>query len=226
MIATSASSGLGEPATDLDVASLDEGRVEDGDTLVVRRRRARSSGGRVVFTQERDEFVAPLAGPLQVAGLVLVLLMLAVGLVLVTILVRRLRQAQEEERRLRELSRAQEEFISVVSHELRTPVAGVLGFLQTTLDHWELMQDEERLTAVRRAFVNARRLQAMTRDVLDTENIQAGRFGYTMTDLDLGSRGPHRGRRPARRRRQRDPARRCPPTRSSFTATRTGCSRC
>ena len=180
----------------------------------------------MVFTQDRDEFVEPLAGPLQVAGLVLVLLMLVVGLVLVTILVRRLRQAREEERRLRELSRSQEEFISVVSHELRTPVAGVLGFLQTTLDHWELMSDEERLTAVRRAFVNARRLQAMTRDVLDTESIEAGRFGYTMTDLDLAAEVRRRGRRLPRRRPATRSRSTCPPTRCSCTATPTGCSRC
>ncbi len=184
VLATSASSGLGEPVTDLDVASLDPGAATEGDTLVFVAD-APLVGWRVIYTQERDEFEAPLAGPLRIAGLVLVLLMLVVGLLLVGVLVRRLRQAQEEERRLRALSRSQEEFISVVSHELRTPVAGVLGFLQTTLDHWEGMSDEERMTAVRRAFVNARRLQAMTRDVLDTESIEAGRFGYTMTDLDL-----------------------------------------
>ena len=40
---------------------------------------------------------------------------------------------------------------------------------------------------MRRAFVNARRLQAMTRDVLDTESIESGQFGYTMTDLDLAA---------------------------------------
>lgn len=186
VIATSSPSGLGEPATDLDAANLDGGLQNVSSTLIFDAE-VPIVGWRVVYTQDRDEFVGPLAGPLRAAGLVLVLLMLVVGLVLVTILVRRLRQAREEERRLLELSRAQEEFISVVSHELRTPVAGVLGFLQTTLDHWELMQDEERLTAVRRAFVNARRLQAMTRDVLDTENIQAGRFSYTMTDLDMGA---------------------------------------
>ena len=186
VLATSAPSGLGEPVTDLDVVALDEGRFNDGDNLVFVAD-APVVGWRVIFTQERDEFVGPLAGPLQVAGLVLVLLMFVVGLLLVGILIRRLRQAQEEERRLRELARSQEEFISVVSHELRTPVAGVLGFLQTTLDHWEAMSDEERITAVRRAFVNARRLQAMTRDVLDTESIEAGRFGYTMTDLDLAA---------------------------------------
>jgi signal transduction histidine kinase len=186
VLATSSSSGLGEPMTDLDVASLHAGQVTDGDTLVFVAD-APVVGWRVIFTQQRDEFVGPLAGPLRVAGLVLVLLMLVVGLLLVGILIRRLRQAQEEERRLRDLTRSQEEFISVVSHELRTPVAGVLGFLQTTLDHWEAMSDEERMTAVRRAFVNARRLQAMTRDVLDTESIEAGRLGYTMTDLDLAS---------------------------------------
>ncbi len=186
VLATSASSGLGEPVTDLDLASLDAGRVHVGDTLVFVAD-APIVGWRVIFTQERDEFVGPLTGPLRVAGLVLVLLMLVVGLVLVWILVRRLRQAREEEDRLRKLSRSQEEFISVVSHELRTPVAGVLGFLQTTLDHWEGMSDEDRITAVRRAFVNARRLQAMTRDVLDTESIESGRFGYTMAELDLGA---------------------------------------
>jgi signal transduction histidine kinase len=186
VLATSASSGLGEPVTDLDVASLRPGQVTEGDTLVFTAD-APIVGWRVIFTQERDEFTEPLAGPLRVAGLVLVLLMLAVGLILVGILIRRLRQAQEEQRRLSELTRSQEEFISVVSHELRTPVAGVLGFLQTTLDHWDGMGDEERMTAVRRAFVNARRLQAMTRDVLDTESIEAGRFGYTMTDLDLAA---------------------------------------
>lgn len=186
VVATSARSGLGQVAEDLDVDALDEGRSESAGRLVFVAD-VNSVGWTVVFTQDREAFEEPLAGPLRVAGLVLVALLLAVGLLLVGLLVRRLRHAQEEERRLRELARAQEEFISVVSHELRTPVAGVLGFLQTTLDHWEQMSEEEHLTAVRRAFVNARRLQAMTRDVLDTESIETGLFGYTMTELDLGT---------------------------------------
>ena len=75
--------------------------------------------------------------------------------------------------------------VSVVSHKPRTPVSGVLGFLQTSLDHWEVMSDEDRHSAVRRAFTNARRLQAMTRDVLDTESIESGRFGYVRHPIDL-----------------------------------------
>ena len=101
--------------------------------------------------------------------------------------VRRLREAREQERRLRELTRSQAEFISVVSHELRTPVAGVLGFLQTTVDHWDTLSDDDRLDTVRRAVTNARRLQAMTRDVLDTESIESGRIGYSFQRVDLGT---------------------------------------
>jgi signal transduction histidine kinase len=108
-----------------------------------------------------------------------------VGLMMVVMLVRRLREARETERRLRELTRSQAEFISVVSHELRTPVAGVLGFLQTTVDHWSSLNDSDRLSTVRRAVTNARRLQAMTRDVLDTESIESGRLGYAFQRVDL-----------------------------------------
>ena len=146
-----------------------------------------SLGWRVVFRENRSQFESGVSGPLQQAGLILILLLLAVGLTLVVILIRRLREAREQERRLRELTRSQSEFISVVSHELRTPVAGVLGFLQTTVDHWDTLSDADRLNTVRRAVTNARRLQAMTRDVLDTESIESGRIGYSFQRVDLGT---------------------------------------
>ena len=170
--------------SDARLGTLSEGLHEIGDKLVVSAD-VPAVGWRVVFTQNRSEFVEPLAGPLQSAGLLLVLLLLGVGLLLTIVLARRLRQSREQEARLRELNRSQEEFTSVVSHELRTPVSGVLGFLQTSLDHWEVMSDEDRHSAVRRAFANARRLQAMTRDVLDTESIESGRFGYVRHPMDL-----------------------------------------
>lgn len=184
VIATTLRKGLGGPVSDPRLKALPEGLHQIGDRLVVSAN-VPVVGWRVVFTQDRDEFVEPLAGPLQTAGLILVLLLLAVGLTLTILLARRLRQSREQERRLRELNRSQDEFISVVSHELRTPVSGVLGFLQTSLDHWEAMNDEDRHNAVRRAFTNARRLQAMTRDVLDTESIESGRFGYVRNPMDL-----------------------------------------
>ena len=184
VLATTLPTGLGDKASDSGVDDAAQGlKVIDGELIISAD--VPTPGWRVVFTQDEDEFVAPLAGPLQTAGLILVLLLLAIGLTMTVVLARRLRQAREEETRLLALHRAQEEFISVVSHELRTPVSGVLGFLQTTLDHWESMRDDDRHDAVRRAYANARRLQATARDVLDTESIEAGEFGYVKHHLDV-----------------------------------------
>lgn len=159
-------------------------RVE-GDVLVLAS--VPAAGWRVAFRQDRGEFEQSLAGPLQSAGQVLIVALLAGGFVVTVLLFRRLRAARIEQERLRQLAEAQQEFISIVSHELRTPVAGVLGFLETSIDHWDGMDDSERKRAVARAASNARRLQAMTRDVLDTQTIEAGRLVHVFERLDLGA---------------------------------------
>jgi two-component system OmpR family sensor kinase len=144
-----------------------------------------SAHWRAVFTQSSKEFDGALTGPLK-SALVLIVLAGALGAgVGVAFLARRLRAAREEQRRLQEVSAVREEFISIVSHELRTPVAGLLGFLQTTLDHWDGMADDERRRAVGRSLSSARRLHALTRDVLDTGSMEAGGLSYTFTASDL-----------------------------------------
>jgi signal transduction histidine kinase len=186
VVATTQDTGLGEKISDMRYLTIPTGLGYLGSDIVVTAD-VPSLGWRVVFRENRSQFESGVSGPLQKAGLILILLLLAVGLLLVVILIRRLREAREQERRLRELTRSQSEFISVVSHELRTPVAGVLGFLQTTVDHWDTLSDADRLNTVRRAVTNARRLQAMTRDVLDTESIESGRIGYSFQRVDLGT---------------------------------------
>jgi signal transduction histidine kinase len=186
VVASTLDTGLGAPVEDKRYLTAHAGQSDIGNKIVFTAD-VPAVGWRVVFREKRSQFVSALSGPLQQAGLILVLLLLAVGLTLVIFLVRRLRESREQERRLRNLTRSQAEFISVVSHELRTPVAGVLGFLQTTVDHWPSLSEEERLSTVRRAVTNARRLQAMTRDVLDTESIESGRLSYAFQRVDLGT---------------------------------------
>ncbi|MGH9085950.1 MAG: sensor histidine kinase [Acidimicrobiales bacterium] len=140
---------------------------------------------RVAFRQDEGEFKRALAGPLQSTGRILIVALLVAGALLMVSLTRRLQAARREQERLRLLNEAQQEFISIVSHELRTPVAGVLGFLETSLDHWDAMSDPERRTAVARAASNARRLQAMTRDVLDTQSVEVGQLVHVFERLDL-----------------------------------------
>ena len=85
VVATTLDSGLGEKIPDDRLANLSEGLHHIGDDLVVSAD-VPVVGWRVVFTQRKSEFVAPLAGPLQTAGLVLVLLLLAVGILLTGLL--------------------------------------------------------------------------------------------------------------------------------------------
>ena len=140
---------------------------------------------RAVFIQDGDEFEGELTGPLRSALLLMSLAVVVLGGVVAVALVRRLRAARAEQRRLAQMNQAQEEFIGIVSHELRTPVSGLLGFLQTTLDHWDAMPDDDRRRAVGRSLANARRLQALTSDVLDSSRIEAGDFPYTFDRIDL-----------------------------------------
>ena len=140
---------------------------------------------RGVFRQSADEFDGALTGPLRTALLLIVAAgMLAAGLGVV-LLARRLRAAREEQRRLQEMSAVREEFISIVSHEVRTPVAGLLGFLQTTLDHWDGMAEDERRRAIGRALSSARRLHSLTRDVLDTSSMESGALAYSFSVHDV-----------------------------------------
>ena len=184
VVASSNTTALGRPIPDADRLALGIGfHRTSGEVVVIEP--VESAGWRAVFSQDAGEFEGGLGQRLQSALLLVVVAGVALGGVAVIASLNRLRGAREEQRRLEELNRTREEFISVVSHELRTPVAGVLGFLQTTLDHWGSMSDEERQAAVTRARSNARRLQALSRDVLDASGIEEGRITYAFARLDL-----------------------------------------
>jgi len=137
-----------------------------------------SVGWRASFRQSTDEFEGDITGPLRSALLLLVgVAILGAGLTFF-VLLSRLRAARQEQRRLAAISDAREEFISIVSHELRTPATGQLGFLQTLLDHWDAMSETDRRQTVSQAYANARRLHALSRDVLDTASIESGELPY------------------------------------------------
>jgi signal transduction histidine kinase len=140
-----------------------------------------------VFEQDIDEFEGDLTGPLQTALLLFLGAVAIIGVLVVVALLRRLTAAREEQRRLSEISNAREEFTSIVSHELRTPVAGLLGFLQTTIDHWSAMSEDERRRALGRAYSNARALQTLTTDVLDSASIEARTLTYRFDAVNLGT---------------------------------------
>lgn len=185
VVSSSNAAALGKPLDEPLLASPAQTGLHTVRGQLVIIEPVKSAGWRAVFRQDIDEFQGALTGPLYSAlAYVIVAGVLAAGVAVVT-LGRRLRRAREEQRRLEEINAVREEFISIVSHELRTPVAGMLGFLQTTLDHWDVMSDGERQRAIMRAMSSARRLHSLTRDVLDTSAIEAEGMSFSMSELDL-----------------------------------------
>lgn len=183
VIASNNVNSIGRPLADSLVGTTYGLQRDHGEVAVVEP--VPAANWRAVFTQPSRAFEGTLTSPLRSALVYLALLTIAIAGLVAVVLLRRLTRAREEQRRLNQLGADREEFISIVSHELRTPVVGLLGFLQTTLDHWEAMDDADRRQSVSRAWANASRLYSLSRDVLDSTSLETGHLTYHRESVDL-----------------------------------------
>jgi signal transduction histidine kinase len=79
---------------------------------------------------------------------------------------RRKRQTERELDKLRDLTRAKDQFLASVSHELRTPLTGVLGFAELLRSDQEDLSDEERRFMLSSVAGEASDLAAIIDDLL------------------------------------------------------------
>jgi signal transduction histidine kinase len=95
------------------------------------------------------------------------------------------RAMAQQNKRLRELDRLKDEFLSLVSHELRTPLTSIRGYLELALeeDGGELSPDQRRfLQAVQR---NSSRLLRLVGDLLFVAQADAGRLSLEQGKVDI-----------------------------------------
>jgi signal transduction histidine kinase len=95
------------------------------------------------------------------------------------------RAMAEQNKRLRELDRLKDEFLSLVSHELRTPLTSIRGYLDLVLDEeaGELSPEQRRfLEAVER---NSGRLLRLVGDLLFVAQADAGRLSLEQAKVDV-----------------------------------------
>ena len=95
------------------------------------------------------------------------------------------RTLSDQNKRLRELDRLKDEFLSLVSHELRTPLTSIRGYLDLVLDEeaGELRPEQRRfLEAVER---NSGRLLRLVGDLLFVAQADAGRLSLEKAQVDL-----------------------------------------
>ncbi len=78
---------------------------------------------------------------------------------------------EEHVRRLEELDRQKDDFVSTVSHELRTPLASIIGYTEMLCDGGDLTPAQHRLVSVVQR--NADRLKGLIEDLLTLSRIEA-----------------------------------------------------
>jgi signal transduction histidine kinase len=101
------------------------------------------------------------------------------------------RAVAEQNKRLLELDRLKDEFLSLVSHELRTPLTSIRGYLDLVLDEeaGELNPEQRRfLQAVER---NSGRLLRLVGDLLFVAQADAGRLSLERAKVDLAELAAH-----------------------------------
>lgn len=77
---------------------------------------------------------------------------------------------------LLEADRYKDEFLAALSHELRTPLSGIIGFGTMLSEGDAGPLNEEQQTFVRHLLLDAERLNALIRDLMELSRIQAGKF--------------------------------------------------
>lgn len=69
--------------------------------------------------------------------------------------------------------RATAELLTTVAHELRSPIAGVTGFTDSLLQHWDRFEDEDRRTMLRTIKGDAERVSRLVSELLEVSRLDA-----------------------------------------------------
>jgi nitrogen-specific signal transduction histidine kinase len=92
-----------------------------------------------------------------------------------TISKNKIEQAEKDKEELKRKERLKDEFITVASHELKTPIQPILGY--ALLARKGMIGEEKAWDGILR---EARRLQQLVNDILDTSRIESGGLKYYM----------------------------------------------
>jgi signal transduction histidine kinase len=86
-------------------------------------------------------------------------------------------------RRLKEVDKMKDDFVSMAAHELRTPLTIIRGYVDLLKDVKNL-EDKDREN-LRRIDVSAKGLNALIGDILDVSRLEQGRMSFEFEEIDI-----------------------------------------
>ncbi len=87
-------------------------------------------------------------------------------------------------KRLKEVDKMKDDFISIASHELKTPMAAIKGYLSMILEGVVGKVDTKAKEHVEKAFANVKRLDILVNELLDVSRLEQGRVQFDMQPVD------------------------------------------
>jgi signal transduction histidine kinase len=94
-------------------------------------------------------------------------------------------QLEADNRKLSEMNRMKDVFLSTASHELKTPLTSIIGYAEILGDRTITIPETDRVEFVGRLHVEAHRLLALIEEVLDLSRIECGKLVLNRTRLSL-----------------------------------------
>lgn len=88
-------------------------------------------------------------------------------------------------RKIQEVDKMKDEFISIVSHELKTPIATVKGYMDMILQGLTGKVDEKAKQHLIKILLNIQRLDLLINELLDVSRIEQDRLQYDMQPIDI-----------------------------------------
>jgi len=88
-------------------------------------------------------------------------------------------------KRLKEVDKMKDDFISIASHELKTPMAAIKGYLSMILEGVAGKIDTRARDHIDKAFANVKRLDILVNELLDVSRLEQGRIQFDMQPLDM-----------------------------------------
>lgn len=95
------------------------------------------------------------------------------------------RDLRQANKKLKELDKLKDEFLSVASHELRTPMTNIKNYIWMALHKSDQALSQNLRKYLERAFASASRLISLVNDMLDVSHLEQGKIEINQTPLDI-----------------------------------------